>query len=131
MSKKFLLVGVVVFGVIAFFAYKLETSAKLNKPAGELNVPGTAIANPASEFCIDNGGALDTRNFSDGQWGFCVFDDESECDEWKFFRGECKKGDNICKNLCGDGICQEIVCMGQGCPCAETPANCAKDCSQS
>lgn len=36
----------------------------------------------------------------------------------------------ICKNMCGDGVCQQIVCMGSGCPCAETPANCPKDCAQ-
>lgn len=34
----------------------------------------------------------------------------------------------ICKNLCGDGECQEMVCMGAGCPCAETSASCPKDC---
>ena len=33
-----------------------------------------------------------------------------------------------CKNLCGDGICQEIVCMAIGCPCPETPENCPQDC---
>lgn len=34
----------------------------------------------------------------------------------------------ICKNLCGDGECQEIVCMGEGCPCAETSESCKEDC---
>jgi len=34
-----------------------------------------------------------------------------------------------CKNLCGDGICQEIVCMAVGCPCAETKESCPEDCS--
>jgi len=33
-----------------------------------------------------------------------------------------------CKNLCGDGICQEIVCMAIGCPCPETLASCLQDC---
>lgn len=33
-----------------------------------------------------------------------------------------------CKDLCGDGRCQEIVCMAVGCPCAETPETCPKDC---
>lgn len=35
----------------------------------------------------------------------------------------------ICKNLCGDGACQEIVCLGSGCPCAESAASCPDDCS--
>jgi len=33
-----------------------------------------------------------------------------------------------CKNLCGDGVCQEIVCMAIGCPCAETKESCSHDC---
>jgi uncharacterized membrane protein YkoI len=35
-----------------------------------------------------------------------------------------------CKNLCGDGICQEIVCMAIGCPCPETPQSCPQDCRE-
>ncbi|NDC37622.1 MAG: hypothetical protein EBZ48_06170 [Proteobacteria bacterium] len=37
----------------------------------------------------------------------------------------------ICKNQCGDGVCQQIVCLGSGCPCAETPQNCPQDCAES
>ncbi len=33
-----------------------------------------------------------------------------------------------CKNLCGNGVCEEIVCMAIGCPCPETPATCPQDC---
>jgi hypothetical protein len=35
----------------------------------------------------------------------------------------------ICVDRCGDGICQEVVCLGSGCPCAETVASCPQDCS--
>ncbi len=35
-----------------------------------------------------------------------------------------------CKDLCGDGVCQEIVCMAIGCPCPETPETCPEDCKQ-
>ena len=34
-----------------------------------------------------------------------------------------------CKDLCGDGVCQEIVCMALGCPCPESATSCPKDCS--
>lgn len=34
----------------------------------------------------------------------------------------------FCKDLCGDGTCQEIVCMAVGCPCAESAASCPEDC---
>ncbi len=35
---------------------------------------------------------------------------------------------SICVDKCGDGICQEIVCMAEGCPCAETHQSCPTDC---
>jgi len=35
-----------------------------------------------------------------------------------------------CKDLCGDGQCQEIVCMAVGCPCAENSNNCPIDCKE-
>lgn len=38
------------------------------------------------------------------------------------------RGDRLCADKCGDGICQEIVCMAEGCPCAEGRQNCPTDC---
>jgi hypothetical protein len=35
---------------------------------------------------------------------------------------------SICKDLCGNNTCEQIVCQAEGCPCAETPVNCPKDC---
>ena len=37
-------------------------------------------------------------------------------------------GTAICKDLCGNGECEEIVCMGSNCPCAESSATCPADC---
>lgn len=37
-------------------------------------------------------------------------------------------GEETCKDLCGDGECQEIVCMAIGCPCSETKDSCPQDC---
>lgn len=33
-----------------------------------------------------------------------------------------------CADKCGDGTCDEIVCMAVGCPCSETKESCAADC---
>ena len=33
-----------------------------------------------------------------------------------------------CKDLCGNGICDEMVCMEVGCPCAESQSTCPADC---
>jgi len=49
------------------------------------------IANPASVYCEDQGGTLEIRTNEDGsQTGYCIFDDGTECEEWKFYRGECE-----------------------------------------
>jgi len=37
---------------------------------------------------------------------------------------------DTCQNLCGDGICQEVVCEAIGCPCPETPESCPQDCQR-
>jgi putative hemolysin len=51
------------------------------------------MANPASIFCISKGYKNVIRNNADGsQYGVCIFNNGSECDEWKFYRGECKEG---------------------------------------
>ncbi|MCJ7725977.1 MAG: DUF333 domain-containing protein [Acidimicrobiia bacterium] len=50
------------------------------------------LANPASVFCIEQGGTLEMREGEGGTAGFCRFLDGSECEEWAFFRGECRAG---------------------------------------
>ena len=55
-----------------------------------------ALPNPASVYCEQNGGKLDLRTGSaGGVAGICLFPDGSECDEWAYFRGECKPGDKL------------------------------------
>jgi putative hemolysin len=47
------------------------------------------LANPASVHCAEQGGNLEMRTDEHGQYGVCIFDDGSECEEWKYYRGEC------------------------------------------
>jgi len=49
--------------------------------------------------------------------------------ETKQERSQDKKMRN-CVEKCGDGICQEIVCMGLECPCSETSLSCPSDCGK-
>ncbi len=35
----------------------------------------------------------------------------------------------LCLNQCGDGVCNEITCQGEGCACPETSASCSADCA--
>jgi len=63
-------------------------SSKQASPTPEANMP-----NPASVYCEENGGKVELRqDASGGVAGICVFADGSECDEWAYFRGECKPG---------------------------------------
>ena len=52
------------------------------------------LANPASVFCEENGGKLEIRDEADGQVGYCIFPDGSECEEWAYYRGECALGED-------------------------------------
>lgn len=52
-------------------------------------------ANPASEYCIEQGGELIFENSSDGVYGVCIFGDGTKCEEWDFYNGNCNKGDSI------------------------------------
>lgn len=81
MSPKSLLMLVVMSGTILTAACA---------PVSPSPTPA-AIPNPASVYCIENGGQLDLRtDASGGVAGFCVFPDGSECEEWAFMKGECK-----------------------------------------
>lgn len=60
-------------------------------------IVNTELGNPASKYCLEHGGSsllqtLTTTNGSEIQEGICEFPDGSQCEEWKYFRGECKPG---------------------------------------
>jgi putative hemolysin len=48
----------------------------------------TEIANPASAYCIEQGGELEIRENKLGEYGVCIKDGR-ECEEWDFYRGDC------------------------------------------
>ena len=54
---------------------------------------GAAIANPASENCVKQGGTLSIVERGDGgQYGVCTFEDNLQCEEWAMMRGDCPVG---------------------------------------
>jgi putative hemolysin len=68
--------------------------AACGSAAQDTAVPTQAgLPNPASAFCEEQGGRLEIRQDASGnQAGICVFSDGSECDEWAYFRNECRPG---------------------------------------
>ena len=56
---------------------------------GDTTAPAQ-IANPASVKCVNDGHRLEIRTSeSGGQYGVCIDAAGNECEEWKYFRGEC------------------------------------------
>jgi len=84
MFRKLMLILIVIFLALSMTGCKRDQSSSGSE---------VKIANPASEYCEENGGKLEIRtDASGGQSGVCVFSDGSECDEWAYFRGECSPG---------------------------------------
>lgn len=53
----------------------------------------STMPNPASVYCEQNGGKLELRqDASGGVVGICIFPNGSECEEWAYFRSQCKPG---------------------------------------
>lgn len=63
-----------------------STSPSASSPA---TTGAAGLANPASEFCIAQGGTVEIETADDGgQAGICVLPDGTRIDEWEYFRSE-------------------------------------------
>ncbi|MBX3016233.1 MAG: DUF333 domain-containing protein, partial [Caldilineaceae bacterium] len=60
-----------------------------------VTAPSVGMANPASENCVAQGGTLEIRQGTDGEVGYCLFADGSQCEEWAFMRNECAPGESL------------------------------------
>jgi hypothetical protein len=59
-----------------------------------MDTPQANMPNPAAVYCEQQGYRVEIRTATDGsQTGYCIFPDDSECDEWMFYRGECGPSD--------------------------------------
>ena len=50
------------------------------------------IANPASQYCIDQGGTMVIQRGDGGEYGVCIFEENRHCEEWALMRGDCPLG---------------------------------------
>jgi len=54
---------------------------------------GAEVANPATVYCEEQGGTVETVDTDAGQVGICVLEDGRECEEWAYYqRGVCEPG---------------------------------------
>lgn len=112
-----------------FIGGGLPGTAGAEEP-GNLNVPGSSLGEIRSfEDCVAAGYAI-RRSLppSCADSGGRLFTEGSE-EVGLVPPEEVPSGARFCKDLCGDGACQEIVCMAVGCPCAESAQTCPRDCA--
>lgn len=50
------------------------------------DMPKLGMANPASEYCVKQGGKLEIKNEQNGQVGYCHLVNGQVIEEWKLFR---------------------------------------------
>ena len=62
------------------------------------------IANPASEFCIEQGGTLEIVDETDGQVGYCTLPDGTRVEEWEYYRSQNPDMEDSGSELPGDGV---------------------------
>lgn len=53
--------------------------------------PNLGTANPASEYCINQGGKLEIKNERNGQVSYCHLPNSQVIEEWKYFRDSSKE----------------------------------------
>ncbi len=120
-----LLIAIIIGGVF-WLQSKKDISVIKNNRVDET----MGMANPASVFCGKNGGKIDLRgDVANGQVGYCVFANGNECEEWAYFKGECKTDETSQQSaiactqeakLCDDG--SYVSRTGPNCefaPCKE------------
>ncbi|EXT55865.1 I78 family peptidase inhibitor [Acinetobacter sp. 25977_2] len=74
--KKTIFLGLALVSLTAFFAVQHK----------KINPPKNCSPNPASQYCVEQGGKLEIRNETNGQVGYCHLPNGQVVEEWKLFR---------------------------------------------
>ena len=92
-------------GLVALLAASVLTLAGCGKTEAPVENPdeNAEIANPASVYCEDQWWTL---VLEEGSW-LCMFSDGSYCEEWAYYRNECKPGE-IIYNTVDDGFIDDV-----------------------
>ena len=60
--------------------------------SGDGNGEMSEIANPASVYCVDQGGTIEIVSEADGEVGYCNLPDGTRIEEWEYFRANNPEG---------------------------------------
>jgi uncharacterized protein len=69
----------------------LVLAACQTAPETETYAPKIGSPNPASKYCMDQGGKLEIRESAQGQTGYCHLSDGKVVEEWELFRSTLQK----------------------------------------
>lgn len=61
----------------------IALSACTTMPSSETETPKIGMANPASEYCVKQGGKIEIRTESKGQVGYCHLKNGQVVEEWE------------------------------------------------
>lgn len=64
----------------------ISLTACSSTPSKDATSTKIGMANPASQYCVEQGGQLDIRNESTGQAGYCKLPNGQVIEEWELFR---------------------------------------------
>lgn len=81
--------------MVTRYALLLSLVSAVGCPGSPDNEVKAGLPNPASVHCEEKGGTLEIETGPNGQYGLCRFPDGSHCEEWAFFRGQCKRGERF------------------------------------
>ncbi|TRZ79478.1 DUF333 domain-containing protein [bacterium] len=84
-GKTVIIEGILLENVIDYGGRQIQAAQIQEKSEEQIE-----LANPASVYCEKQGGKLEIHDMDKGQVGICVFEN-SECEEWAYYRGECEK----------------------------------------
>ncbi len=73
-------------GVLALSALVFAACGDDDDSDDDGDTPTNQLANPASVFCVEQGGELEIVDEADGQVGYCTLPDGTRVEEWEYFR---------------------------------------------
>jgi len=97
MKENAIMFGIIVLiGIMALFFFNIDQRTKSSQE-NEVPIYGmVGTANPASLYCRALGYKRRINDTMLGQVGMCIFPDGTECDNWKFYIGECGQEWSYC-----------------------------------
>lgn len=77
-----------VFGPLTLAALLLVAAPGCGDDDEPSDTTSAGLANPASEFCVSQGGEVEIVSEAAGEVGYCNLPDGTRVEEWEYFRSQ-------------------------------------------